>query len=124
MCAILTIVSFVAAKVAQFVTGDAGPGDQARDPRHPQFSADRDTAVFPTFEWFFLLAPVLQKFRRPDVQLLVRPVRTLVGFRMRPQAHSVLIGERLHLAEVHFRHIEVHHQRWRLELLDRCSGGW
>lgn len=59
VCAILAAVSFIAAIVVQFVTGDIGPGDLARNPRQSLLDVDRDRTAFLTFEWFFLLASVL-----------------------------------------------------------------
>ena len=59
VCAILAVVSFIAAIVVQTVTGDIGPGDLARNPRQALLDVDRDRTSFLIFEWFFLLASVL-----------------------------------------------------------------
>ena len=59
VCAILVVASFIAAIVVQFVIGDLGPGDLARNPGQSLLDVDRDRTAFVTFEWFFLLAAVL-----------------------------------------------------------------
>ena len=59
VCAILAVVTFIAAMVVQFVTGDIGPGDLARNPRQSLLDVDQDRTAFLTFQWLFLLASVL-----------------------------------------------------------------
>ena len=59
VCAILAVVSFIAAIVVQTVTGDIGPGDLARNPRQSLLDVDQARTAFLTFQWFFLLASVL-----------------------------------------------------------------
>ena len=59
VCAILAVVTFIAAIVVQFVTGDIGPGDLARNPRQSLLDVDQDRTAFLTFQWLFLLASVL-----------------------------------------------------------------
>ena len=59
MCAILAVISFIAAIVVQFVTGDIGPGDLARNPGQSLLDVDRDRTAFLTSQWFYLLASVL-----------------------------------------------------------------